>query len=198
MLYVVRRASPRQVVRATGRCSGMEVVAPAGRKKVPLDDDEFGQAFRKVATKAGARRRGPYGPEGAAQDAIPSGSSDSSDGSSDASAHEAVSGGEESDFFDDGDDAGVDVVTSTTPGVEKEHIRNGYKVKFNGKVIGRLTSWGSSLSCVCSLHRQCKTKAMSIRRAPEDHVFMDWLLSALAPDGTVRLEQPDHVRAMPA
>ena len=66
---------------------------------------------------------------------------------------------------------------------------------WRGARIGKLTTWGQNMSCHCLVHPGCKTPAIGLGKIESDRVFLDWLLSALTPDGSVCMSRNDHVAA---
>lgn len=70
--------------------------------------------------------------------------------------------------------------------------RTGNNLFWNGSKIGRITAWGSNLSCHCALHSRCKTPALGSAKVSSDRVFTDWLASALNTDGTTAISRDDH------
>ena len=81
-------------------------------------------------------------------------------------------------------------VTLTSPDFSKV----GDNVLWKGKRIGRITTWRQNLSCVCSIHRSCRTPAVSLASAPALDEFSAWLVKGIHPDGSTRITQVDHKR----
>ena len=81
-------------------------------------------------------------------------------------------------------------VTLTSPDFSKV----GDNVLWKGKRIGRITTWRQNLSCVCSIHRSCRTPAGSLASAPALDEFAAWLLKGIHPDESTRITQADHKR----
>ena len=73
--------------------------------------------------------------------------------------------------------------------------RAGPFASWRGARIGKLTTWGQNMSCHCMVHPGCKTPAIGLGKIESDRVFLDWLLSALSPDGSVCMSRNDHVAA---
>ena len=63
-------------------------------------------------------------------------------------------------------------------------------VFWNDKLIGQITARRENLSCVCKIHKKCRTPAST--KYETDAVLEEWLLAALRNNGTERLNVARH------
>ena len=99
-------------------------------------------------------------------------------------------------------DADVPEQDAEAPGSDGRHVRrlrglglferDGKHVKFDGKVLGQISSWQGNVSCVCKLHRACRSPAA--RNWESDSVLEDWLLTAVTASGDLRVDKDAHMR----
>ena len=68
--------------------------------------------------------------------------------------------------------------------------REGQVIKWNGKLLGNITSWGGNISCVCKFHRSCRTPAS--RTWGTDAVLEDWPLLGVRSSGEPRVDKAAH------
>jgi hypothetical protein len=72
-------------------------------------------------------------------------------------------------------------------------IANGYKVKFGGREIGKITAWNTNISCQCLVHAKCRLPAKMIQNFDTDNVLINWLLCAVDMNAVDRLNREEHM-----
>lgn len=83
----------------------------------------------------------------------------------------------------------------------KRKCASGYFVDFRGAKIGKITTFGSSVSTACSMHARCRLPAITIRKLSGlergDECLMNWLLLGVTHAGERRLTAEEHMAQKP-
>ena len=78
---------------------------------------------------------------------------------------------------------------------DPDFTRVGTALHWRGKKVGKITGWGNNMSCVCNIHRACKTPAIQAHRLTSDNVLIQWVLDAIDTEGAMVKTREEHIES---